>query len=336
MKTNVAGVDPALIKVAIWKDSAGAVAMNKLPINYSTIIADKIRPYIYAHNGGTSIDVYHAFTAKKIFTINNVAANVAGMAVSPDGSRLFVLDTANPALAVIDLSTMKLSATWSTKGANSSTMPLLAMRSNDVDFVLLGNGMALRDGLSLGRTGMSAGYYSQAGAMSAMADGSAVYIQDSGMSPASSAVYHITYSAIGGGMLMVKPGSRSSGLGGSNGKDIAISLDGTRLYLASGYPYQCTVADLYTMSKTGSLPGGDAYPNNVEVSNDGRVICGIFGWYSKADFWVYSANGAQLASYKIAGYGRALQDRQLVMTPDGLIVAALTDDPLLAFVAIGL
>ena len=50
---------------------------------------------------------------------------------------------------------------------------------------------------------------------------------------------------------------------------------------------------------------------------------------------MHAPNGALLQGYKVAGYARALKSRQMVVTPDGLIVVAQTDDPLLAFVPIG-
>ena len=111
--------------------------------------------------------------------------------------------------------------------------------------------------------------------------------------------------------------------------------DGQALYVASGAPYRCSRVDPANLSFVGSLPGGDAYPNNVEVTSDGRAICGISGWYSSADFWVHSSSGALLSSHKVAGYAREIKSRQMVVTPDGFIVAVLTDDPVLAFVVIG-
>jgi hypothetical protein len=83
------------------------------------------------------------------------------------------------------------------------------------------------------------------------------------------------------------------------------------------------------------LPGGDAYPNNVEVTRDGRPICGISGWYSSSDFWVHAADGTLLQGFKIAGYAKEMKAGQLVVTPDGFVVVALTNDPLMAFVPIG-
>ena len=88
----------------------------------------------------------------------------------------------------------------------------------------------------------------------------------------------------------------------------------------SGGGYFCASIDGVTGTYVGALPGGSNYPNNVEVTNDGRPICGISGWYSASDFWVHSPGGALLQGYKIAGYARALKDQQMVVTPDGFVV----------------
>jgi hypothetical protein len=65
------------------------------------------------------------------------------------------------------------------------------------------------------------------------------------------------------------------------------------------------------------------------------VICGINGIYSTSDFWVYTAAGALINSYKVVGYAQGLLAGQLVVTPDSFVVVTLTSDPRIAFVAIG-
>lgn len=327
--TAASGVSPATVRVALWKDASGAVAMTKLPVDYAHLAADKIRPYVYANNGATSIDVYHAYTAQKIATISNVGVALGEMSVAPDGSKLYVLDTASRAMDVVDLTTMMKETTWSLDNAVDGFTSVLAIRPNGVEVVLVGDGTAYKNGRSLGPTGIS-------GSLSASSDGRSVFAQDKGLSPASVYAFDVDYSEMSGGILMVS--RRASGWsinGSSNGRDIAASPDGTHLYTATGAPYRCSSIDPADLSLIGSLPGGDAYPNNIEVASDGRVICGISGWYAASDFWVHTAAGALVQGYKVAGYAKALKDGQMAVTPDGFIVVTQTDDPVLAFVAIG-
>lgn len=323
-----ANVEPAVVRVALYKSSTGLGSTVKLAQDYTELVADKIAPYVYAHAGGTSIDVYQAYTAQKVATLSNVGSALGKMSLSPDGSRLYALDTATRSLKVVDLSTHAVTS-WPLVKAVSASTPLLAIRPNGVEVVFVGDGTAYTGGRSLGSTGIF-------GTMSASSDGRKVYTQDTGLSPASVAAYDVDYTAISGGLLMVnRMASASFVNGASNGKDIAVSEDASHLYTASGAPYRCSSLDASNLQFLGSLPGGDAYPNNVEVTSDGRGICGIFGWYASADFWVHSSSGALLGSYKVAGYAKALKDTEMVVTPDGFVVVALTDDPEIAFVPIG-
>lgn len=327
--TTTPGVESAVVRVALWKNATAPSGISTLAQNYAQIAADRLRPLVYAHDGGSSIHVYNAYSGAQVGTIASVAAAMGAMTVSPDGSYLYVADTTNRSLAVVDLDTQSKVDDWTLDEAADAGTSLLAIRPNGVEVVLVGHGRAYSAGRSLGSTGIS-------GSLTASDDGRKVYTQDRGLSPASVTAYDIDYSAISGGVLMVT--QRASGWsinGSSNGRDIAVRGDGGTLYTATGAPYVCTRVDPTDLSYVGSLPGGDAYPNNVEVASDGRVICGISGWYSIADFWVHSSAGAELAHYRVSGYAKALKDGQMVVTPDGMVVVVLTDDPVIGFVPIG-
>ncbi len=329
ISASVAGVAPAVVRVGLWKDSTAAVASTYLSTAYSSIAADTIRPYVYANNGGTTIDVYNAYTAQLVRTLTGVGSALGAMAVSPDGSLLYALDTAAGKISVVNLGTMTVASPWSLSAAAGPGTSLLAVRTNGQEVVLAGNGTAYSNGASLGNTGLN-------GSLTAPSDGTSVYTQDQGISPATVRAYDLDYSAISGGTLMVSLRATSTDINGSsNGGDIAVSPDGSRLYTATGAPYVCSSVNPQTLALVGSLPGAAPYPNNAEVTQDGRVICGINGIYSTSDFWVYTAAGALINSYKVVGYAQGLLAGQLVVTPDSFVVVTLTSDPRIAFVAIG-
>jgi len=330
LSSSQAGVAPAVVRVALWKDATGAVAMQKLPLNRQVLVADTIRPYVYTHAGGTDVEVYNAYTGQKIATLGNVGAALGAMAVSPDGSLLYAADTANRVVKRVNLDTGLTVDSWTLSAATTSSDTALVTRTNGVDVLVMGDGGAYAAGRRLGTVGSGESH-------AATPDGRTLVWQNSGVSPASAGALSLDYSEVNGGTLMAADAKGAPWFynSSSNGRDIAVSPDGTRVYTATGAPYRCTVLAGSDMSVIGSLPGGDAYPNNVEVTSDGRVICGISGWYSSSDFWVHSAAGALIQGYKVAGYAREIKARQMVVTPDGLIVATLTDDPVLAFVAIG-
>lgn len=323
------GVEPAVVRVALWKNTSGLASIVKLPLDYSQIVADKIRPFIYATNGGTGVDIFHAYSAQLVGSMANVGTALGAMSVSPDGARLYVLDTATRNIAVVDLATNTKTASWPLVNAVNAFTSLLAIRPNGVEVVLLGDGTAYTQGRSLGNTGIS-------GTITASSDGRKVFTQNSGLSPASVAAFDVDFSAMSGGLLMVSRVANASFINGSsNGADIAANADASGLITASGAPYLCSRVNPGNLSFNGSLQGGDAYPNNVEFTRDGRAICGIFGWYSTADFWVHSASGVLQQSHRVAGYAKALKTGQLVVSGDGFVVVALSDDPLIAFVPIG-
>jgi hypothetical protein len=329
--TTTPGVSAAVVRVGLWKSSTAGMGMTKLNgTSARRLVADKIRPYVYAHDGGGSITVYNAYTAAAVGTISNVGATLGAMAVSPDGSLLYVQDTTAKALRIVDLSTMTSTATWPLASTSSEVWGMLVVRPNGAEVVLLGDGSAYTAGHALPATGIVAWD------MSATDDGSKVYTIDNGISPASQAVWTLDYSEISGGTLYASVKAAPFDTGGqSNGAAIAVTPDGSAVYAAAGAPYECVALDPVDMTFVKYLPGADAYPNNVKVTRDGRAICGIDGIYSTGDFWVYSSAGAVTASYKVAGYARGLKESQMVVTADGFVVVVPTDDPLLAFVPIG-
>jgi hypothetical protein len=300
--------------------------MAKLTGSYFNITADKIRPYVYVNNSGTSVDVFNAYTAQKVGTISNVGTVLGQMSVALDGSRLYALDRVTRSLAVVDLDRLVKVATWSLDNAASWDTSVLAVRPNGVEVVLVGDRTAYSNGRSLGATRI-------VGPMVSTANGQEVL--DFGVR------LGLDYSAMSGGVLYAGVLNYFATGSGGNSRDLAINRDGTRAYIAAGGGvasggYKCASIDLVAGTFIGALPGGEAYPNNVEVTFDGRVICGIATGSGGSDFWVHSPTGALIQSYKITEYrGRTMLTQQMVVTPDGFIVAALTDDPFIAFVPIG-
>ncbi|XYJ11685.1 BACON domain-containing protein [Telluria sp. B2] len=304
------------LRVALWKGSTTPGSIKKLNKSYMHLKTDPIRPYLYANAGGTGIDVYNVYTAALVGTIGNLGGALGEMSVSQNGATLYAYDTANRNIVVIDLATMTKTATWPLASSIDHFSKLLAVRPNGVQLVIARDGMAYdaATGLAVGTTGINP--------VAATTDGKRTY-------SAGGVGFDIDFSAMAGGTLFSK-------LAGSNaGDDVAVSGDGSRLYMASGAPYRCRRISPTDFSEIGNLPGGEHYPNNVEVGSDGRVYCGISGWYSSADVWVHSAEGAILNSFKFAGYAQALTAGSMQISGDGLIMVGQTDDPFLVFVPVG-
>jgi hypothetical protein len=320
------------LRVAIWNGSVTPSAQTQLNRTYLHLKTDPIRPLLYANNGASGIDVYNVYTAAQVATIANVGASLGQMAISPSGDRLYAYDTANRNIVVVDLRSMTKTASWPMAMSVDHDNALLAIRPNGVEVVLAadGNAYLASNGQIVGHPGIY-GF-----AMAASRDGKRVYSIDTGTSPASAGAINVDYSAMAGGALSsARASGTAHGSIGSNGQDIAVSADGTRLYTAAGAPYRCSTLDTTDLTVVGMLPGGDAYPNNVEVASDGRVFCGIAGYYSEADVWVHSADGALLATFKFAGYAKNLLPQSMNVSADSMIMIGQTNDPRLVFVPVG-
>ncbi|RYF44664.1 MAG: hypothetical protein EOO27_42910 [Comamonadaceae bacterium] len=312
--------------------------ISKLPVQHTRLLTDPVRPWVYAHNGGSSIDVYNVYTATKIATFSHIAVAMGAMAIAPDGSALYVIDTSAKQMWVIDpVSGTKVRAFSLVYAANAGVAATY-LRTNGVGVVMLGDGTAYlaSDGSALAS---GSTLFGGSAALTAGPGGNQVFLSGpQGSSPAYPGIAAVDYTAINGGSFLYNTRSilgASNTPVASNAMDVAVSQDGARFYSAAGAPYACLAWDAKTGGYAGSLPGGDAYPNNVEVGSDGRIYCGISGWYSKADVWMYSTSGTLLHTFKFAGYAHALVDRSFVVSGDGLVGIALTDDPLMAFLPLG-
>jgi hypothetical protein len=317
---------PETIRVGFYKGATPA-ALTKLSVDYHTLVADPIRPLVYVHKGGTTLDIYNVYTAQKTGSVS-LGAALGDMSVSRNGARLYAYDTANRKVVVLDLDRLTPLADLLLDEAASGYDRLLSVRPNGVEVLLTSSGAyRVSDGkrLSTGRFGGSE--------MAASLDGKRLYSQNSGISPSSASLTALDYSAMGGGSLLVSSGVAGTS-GGSNGRDVAVSPDGARVYLANGHPYRCSIFDA-NLRSVGDLPGGEPYPNNVEVDVYGRAYCGLQGPYTEYDIWLHDANGAFVKGFKFAGYARGLLARQMAVTGDGMMVIALSEDPLMGIMAVG-
>lgn len=327
LATTAPNVLGTTVRVALWKSSGAGMTMSKVQAPYMHVVADRIRPFAYANNGATDIDVYNVYSGQKLRTLAGVGAALGEMTVSLDGSRLYALDTAASKLQVVDLTTMGKLPSIDLDAAVNHYTGLVAARPNGTEVVFLGNGSAYD------ATGRKLG-------------GNAVYGQSlattlDGQSLVSlGGRYKLDFSSVAGGMVFSKWVAGVGGGSGGNLRAVAVNADGSRLYAASGGGvsnggYKCEVDDGATGRYIGALPGGEPYPNNIAVTRDGRPICGLDGIYATYDIWVHSAAGALLRGYKVSGYAKGLLTGQMVTSPDGLVVVALTEDPLIVFVPIG-
>ncbi|MEJ2157965.1 MAG: hypothetical protein P8X96_21760 [Desulfobacteraceae bacterium] len=313
------------VRVGLWVGSSDPAAVFSDTVAYSEIVADAIRPYAYAHDNGTDIDIYNVFTGVVVATIPSVAAQLGPMTKSSDGSFLYALDLTNQQIVAINLDTLAVGSGWNL-GPVMTTARIAYARPKGFGVLLTSNGWAYdaTNGTRQTENGFLAN-----GNVAANLDSNMMVVQRIGTSGHSFYRYTLDYSTLGPQRLFITLTHAYSESGFA--RDLAISDDGLQVYSACGSPYNFRVYDGDTLALDQSLPAG-AYPNNVEVGTNGLFYGGISALYGPTDIWVYDSGGAVQSSYYASGYADNIVDRQLAVSADGLSIIVLTTDPTIQFI----
>lgn len=313
------------IRVGLWVGSTDPNPTDSLALSYSEITADPIRPYVYMHNQGTAIEVYNVHTATRVTTINNVAAQLGDMEVSSDGTTLYATDQANFAIVPVNLDTMTAGTAWNLSG--SGTLRLAYGRVDTKGLVFASNGAVYDEGTGSPLTTTISTVRS---VLNVSQNGKKLCGINTGISAYTVACSTLAYSDLGSGTLSMTNTGSVSGPGG-NARDVALLRDGSRVYVASGAPYNFIGFDTSTMKQDQTLTA-DAYPNSVEISADNRVYGGISSSYGPLDTWIYATDGVLQSSYYQSAYAKQIRDRQLVVSGDGLRMVVSVTDPAIKIV----
>ncbi|HJV00071.1 MAG TPA: BACON domain-containing carbohydrate-binding protein [Burkholderiaceae bacterium] len=324
-------VGPAPIQVALWNGTTNPTTTVSPHPLYRNVVADPIRPLVYAHNGGTSVDIYNVYTGLLVGTISGFGGTLGDMAVSADGVRLYAYDLDNARLEVRALASKALLGRWALAHKPDRTSRLALLHPNGVDLVALNDGSIFNASGKLLTT-----LPIQGGTLSAAPDGKRLYVQDEDGTAIHLATYAIDYANLAGGTLFAAQLPAATRVGnGSGGQDLAVSADGAILYAASSSPTQCSVLGTNDLGTLSYLASGNNAPDNVEVGSDGRVYCGVAGKTAPADVWVYNAAGVLQRQLKFVPVGRQLAPRQMAIAGDGFMLIGLNDDGVLNIVPVG-
>lgn len=329
LSSGVAGVTtPETVRVALWKGSQAPVARTEITGTYWKVMADAIRPLVYVHGGGSTLDVYNVYTGQKVATSAVLGGALGDMAMSQNGDRLYVYDTANKSVVVVNVQTLAKQDAWVLSSGANPMSRLISVRPNGEEFVLTTTGDAFRVA-----NGQRTAVQLNGGAMDATRDGKRLYVQDALQAPSTTKVYNLDYTDFSNGSLSVATAGSFSA--GSNGADIAVSLDGKRVYTANANTGLCGINDGETYKSLNYLPGGSLYPNSVKVDSFGRAFCGAAGLNNAVDVWMHSSTGVKLNQFKFSSTGAPLQYRQMAVSADGMLLIGLTQTPVLSIMAVG-
>ena len=320
-------------------DPTAQIDLTGVAANVS--VASPVEPVVFVTSGAASapIYVYDVNTGTLLRTLNSNFTQPAALAISGDGQTLYVSDNAASGwvIQVLDATSGALQTSYPLTGlflsSGAQLGPQIAYARPDTHSVLLSpwsaNAFDLTTGATYSLVSMVNGSSGVGGAVITVSpDQSTVYGISTGVDPANVGAYGIVYSSLPGVGLIVTPKANNSGISPSrgNGQDIAVSPDGTRVYVAAGAPYEFDVLDGTTLVQQSALAGAP-YPSNVETSWNGLVAGGTQnGQSTSGNIWVYDSAGnllSQLYSDSPSGANsNILEPRTLLFSGDGARLAS--------------
>jgi hypothetical protein len=327
--------------------------------------ADPIRPYVYLHNGGTDLTIYNVYTGAVIRTLANVGTQLGDMTIAHDGSTLYVVDNSIRTVVPIDLDTDTVNTGWSFNSVNYSYICCVApyityTRTNGFAAIITGYG-AIFDaarGIQTHATYIlnpPFTFYPDPGfpfnaIVAVSLNGNRFCVVNYGLSPYTLGCYPLDYTSIDGGQLLVGPDIYGAWGIGSDGRDIALNADGTRVYVAgvthvpASPPYYPLAVVAYDPNATTAYmqpvqylaTSSDAFPVALQVRPDGKIHIGTATTGNDPkDVWIYNPNGTLVTDYRVSGYAKRIFERMLAVSGDGLRMITQSDDPKLQFTTVG-
>lgn len=326
------------INVSLWVGDTDPDARTEFVIPAENIVADPVKPYLYVNRGSYTetdttvypyvttpvdpdIEIINVYTGESVGRIENSTPQSGVMAVDPDGQTLYVYDAVNFKIVPVDLSTFTARPGWDSVSSMDS---MVVKRINGKEILFTGSGQAYdtETGIEL-VSSYGTYYYSTNNSVAVSKNGKVMCTMNRGLSPYSLYCYDMSYSYVDDQLSLNYHGNVAHG-SGSNGRDLALSDDGTKVYAASGSPYNFNVFNTTTMALVQTL-AAEAYPNAAEVGPHGIFYGGIDGYGTPADVWAYDQGGNQIANYSFG----SLRPRQLVVSGDGSrLMGAIGVDPL--------
>lgn len=270
LRSPVLSVCSLVVGCALLHTTPAAAATGDVLASFDWVaddfIADPSRPRVYAsltdRNAVAIIDTT-TLEATTVF----VGSAPRGLAISPDGGRLYVANSGSNFIAVLDTATDTLLAPIAVPDPPRD----LAIGSGNRLFALAGTRVLQLDrttgesaGGDIGPDGM--GY---SGTLQASPDGNTLYYGDYYLSPSSLFKFDVT-DPTSPTLLW----ESTHGGSGSNGQDLTLSNDGTLIAYPNGAPYIIPIRRTSDMLTVGFL-GTGAYPRELAFSPDGRLAYAV-------------------------------------------------------------
>ncbi|MFG1869959.1 SMP-30/gluconolactonase/LRE family protein [Micromonospora arborensis] len=260
---------------------------------FGDILVDEARGRVYITGGkGTDGLIVTDLNGSVLRTLPDIAPGAAGMALSPDGSKLYIAAGDQDWLRIVDLDTWELDGQFAGKTDGTMTCPKdLAFAAGQL---WVSWGCESESTAGIGRVDLATGKFDVYGVeaideriSSAMllatspAQPDMVIAGATGTSPALLVRFEATATG-----LVQRAISRTDG---GSVKQLAITPDGTEVIVPSGAPYYHPVLRTSDLVEVHQYPTV-AYPNAVAIRPDGLVVAGTNSSYDK-DVWVFAPGG---------------------------------------------
>jgi hypothetical protein len=289
------------IQVGFWIGSSNPTRMS-IAGSYGFVRADPVRPLFYVHEGGSASEIvaFNTYTGVEAFRMSALGTQLGEMDVSPDGSRLYVVDQANQHVVAVDLVNRIKAFDWAT-GSTDPTISIRAARVNGINLVFTSTGRAFNalDGTFIANAFSLPNNY----VIDVARDGKTL-AGATHLSPTTLEKHALDWSGALTPHLVLGPNTGVSGsaLAGqpSNALDLSFSSDSALLYVGSQTPTSFQGYATSDLSLARSFPGSGVLAAAVEVTNDGRVAFASSGVQSPSnDFWIYSPSGTPQFSTRL-------------------------------------
>ena len=333
---TVTSTDPTIsgsevIHVGLYRTAVSPASQTAVTIpavqKFTGIAADPVRPYAYLTHGTTTVEVHNIYTGALVTTITATASSdLRSLAVSDDGSRLYVADhgTASIRMANINPLPTTFAANWSDNHpcATCSNPYIFA----DLDYtrvngrgVLIGGGVEFfdaSDGTVLIDSGTS--FFASSLAASVSGDGSLLFTSSLGSSGHFDTRQTLAFDELNN---VVSAGTALSVSKDGASRGVSTDYTGSVVYRACWYQDQtierydgttlATLSSVTSGTNGGVILGPGGYGYCVRYYDDYSNL----GW---PDAWAVDPSTGTVIAGRQYNVTDTILERQFVISGDGL------------------
>jgi hypothetical protein len=295
---------------------------------------DPVEPYAFLSEGDTGVLVYNVYTGALVTTYTNVGTSLGAMAVSDDGSTLYVEDVGAGTILPVTVATGAVGTPYNLHYTQLSNQETLAYgKVSDEPMLFSGSGIGLD--LTTGQL-LTPGIQGLVAWAAISPDGYNVTAVDTARFPSTLYNYRAAYSSLTGSISLRQ--TAGGFVGSSTSLDLAATIDGSGNDLilvanagASGVGETPSSRDASWVQLSWTLFPMPVSPNSVSVGWNGVIASSIR--YSPgpttSDIYAFSASGTLLGSmYAPANpdpAGSAVVDHSVRLSGDATRMAVITD-----------